>query len=291
MEIITTAFTRILEGLPLFAIGLVGLFLIKLVFQKTIRFQFDNEITEKDNPAFGVMAGGYLIGAGISLTTLLIYSGDGLAQDIQWASLGILATALLMRLSLVINDKAILHKFSIVKEISVDRNLGTAFVIAGGCIATGFMMNGMLSGDSDSFLLSFRDIAIYWMIGQLMLVLGGWVFTVTSSYDVHKTIEQDDNIPAGISFGGFLVAIGLIARNALIGTTSDLGQGIINSLIFGLAGIILLIPTTIIADKILLHHSSLRKEVVVDKNPAAGVIAAASYIIVALIYIAAIRAH
>ncbi len=291
MEIVTLSISRILNGMPHFALLLIGLFLAKLFFKMTSSFDFDNELTEKDNPAFGVYLSGYLLGAGFALTGALFNSGLSFIADMQNAAFGIIATILLMRFSLFINHKIILSKFSVSKEISTDKNSGTGFVVAGGAIATGLMLNGMLSGSSDSWWLAFRDVAVYYCIGQILLIIGGVLFQWMTTYDVHEIIEHDDNLPAGISFGGFLIAIGIIVRNSLIGAGSNLGEELVITVIFAIVGMLLLIPTHVIVDKILLPASPLPKEIKEDKNPAAGAIAAGSFIIVALIYAAAVNLH
>jgi len=194
-----------------------------------------------------------------------------------------------MRISLFINDMAILHNFSIKKEISSDRNSGVGFVVAGTSIATGFMLNGVFSGYSDTFLIGLRDIVIYWIVGQVILIIGGFLFQMITKYDMHKVIGIDDNLPAGISFGGFLVALGMITRNALYGASSQIGEEIIVTLIFALAGMVLLVLSRIIVDKVFLPESPLSKEVETDRNPAAGALAAASFIIIAVLFSAAIN--
>jgi uncharacterized membrane protein YjfL (UPF0719 family) len=133
------------------------------------------------------------------------------------------------------------------------------------------------------------DIAVYWALGQAILVAGGFVFQLITSYDVHQVIEEDDNVPAGISFGGFLAALGIITGGALAGATGNLGDEIAITLVLATVGIFFLICARIIADRVLLPGSPLSKEVAVDRNPAAGAIAAACFICVALLLSASMK--
>lgn len=283
--------TAIMEGMPYLTIVLVFLLLAKVFYDKTTSFHFNDELTEKDNPAFGICLAGYLVGVGIALAGSLYGTGstqeegfsDSIVNDLISIFISGIATILLMRLSIFINDKAILYRFRIEKEMIEDRNIGTGFVVAGGCLATGFMLNGVMHGESGSFLMVIRDILVYWLVGQILLVVSGFVFQKITSYDVHKTIGEDDNIPAGISFGGFLVGIGIIVRSALAGASSDLWEELQIVLAVWLIGIVLLVTARAIADKIFLPNSPLSKEVAEDKNPAAGAIAAASFICIALL--------
>jgi len=203
MEVLTASFLKILMNLPHFALLLIMLFIAKLFFDLTTPYKFNKELTEKDNPAFGICLAGYLVGSGIALTGVVFGSEEPLLNEILPLLVGSVVTIILMRLSVIINDLAILHSFSVTKEIVEDRNSGTGFVVAGSSIATGMMLNGVLSGSSESLMLGMRDIAIYWLIGQVILVIGGFVFQMITRYDVHKVIGDEDNLSAGISFGGF----------------------------------------------------------------------------------------
>ena len=229
MEVIVNSLTKIVVNIPHFAFLLIGLFIAKYFFDLTTPYKFNDELTEKDNTAFGVCLSGYLVGTGIALTGVLFGTSELLTKDnLIGIVIGLVAVIILMRLSVVINDLAILYRFSITKELIQDRNVGTGFVVAGSCIATGLMLNGVLSGHSENLLLSIRDIAIYWALGQVILIIGGFLFQLITRYDLHKIIGDEDNIPAGISFGGFLVALGIITRNSLFGATSHLLDEIIN---------------------------------------------------------------
>jgi len=275
--------------MPNFAVIFALLLLAKVFYERTASYQFDEELTEKDNPAFGVCLAGYLVGVAIALVGALFGTGDSLGPDMITLLIGGVATILLMRLGVLVNDKLILRKFSIDKELIQDRNVGTGFVVAGSCVATGFVLNGVLSGESDSLLGGILDIAIYWTVGQAVLVVGALVFQLITSYDVHKVIEEDDNIAAGISFGGFLAALGIITGGALAGATGNLGEEIAITLVLAAVGIFFLICARFIADRVLLPRSPLSKEVAVDRNPAAGAIAAACFIATALLLSASLN--
>lgn len=291
MDIIIDSCVKILAGMPQFALLLIGLIIAKLIYQWTSSYNFNDELTEKDNPAFGVSLAGYLVGAGIALTGSLFGSTGNLTEEATDITIGVIAVIVLMRLSVWLNDCAILYKFSVKKEISNDRNAGTGFVLAGTSISTGLMLNGVLSGHSDSMMLGMRDIAVYWALGQFILIVGALLFQLVTSYDFHKVIGNEDNMPAGISLGGFMVALGFITRNALIGATSHLIEEILVTLVFAITGMLLLVLTRIIVDRVLLPKSPLSKEVVIDRNPAAGSIAAVSFIVVAIIFAAAVNPH
>lgn len=272
------------SAIPLVVLVFLLAFAAKWIFQRTTGYCIDEELTERDNPAFGIAFGGYIVGVAVALSGTLfpwetIPSGTGL---LTIALFGILA-ALLMRVSLWINDFAILHQFPVQKELVVDHNLGTGFVVAGSSIATGFMLRGVMAGFSDSVLLGVRDIAIYFLTGQCILIAGAWVYTKTARYDIHGEIENR-NTAAGISFGGYLAALGYIVSTALTGATSVWADEVVTSLAISAIGIVLLVIAHVFADYILLPKSPLVKEVVEERNVAAGVIAATSFLLVAILF-------
>ena len=52
-----------LSALPLFATAFLLAFAARWLFQKTTRFEIDEELTERDNTAFGIAFAGYMLGS------------------------------------------------------------------------------------------------------------------------------------------------------------------------------------------------------------------------------------
>lgn len=284
MENIALTGEKILMSVPYFGILVILLFLGKAIFNRTTKYNIDDELTNRDNPAFGIALAAFFVGIAIALTGTLHGVGEHPLDDfINMGIYGVLTLGL-VRLSILINDRLILHKFSVHDEITRDHNCGTAFVVGGGCIATGFMLSGALTGESISPIRGVLDLVVYWVVGQVLLVLGGVIFQKITSYDVHHIIEHDDNMAAGLSFGGFLVAIGIITKVSLTGATSNILTEIVTTTMLAASGLLLLILVRIITDRVILPSSKLSKEVAEDKNVAAGAVAAASFVSVALAF-------
>ena len=290
MQAFLPSINHVLSAIPFFATAFFLAFGARWLFARTTRYCIDEELTVRDNPAFGIAFAGYMVGVAIALSGALS-PGEGVAilgEVLTIALYGVL-TAALMRLSLWINDKAILYRFSIDKELVRDHNSGTGFVVAGSSIATGFMLRGVLSGYSASLLLGLRDVVIYFLVGQLILVAGGWVYARFAGYDVHEEIGDKDNVAAGISLGGYLAALGYIASVALTGASGQWVEETITSLVLAAFGIILLVTARVVADVFLLPKSPLAKEVAVDRNVAAGAVAAAAFLLVAVLFAASVH--
>lgn len=288
MDVFWVTTERVLSAIPLFAIIFVLTFAAKWIFQRTSRFCIDEELTERDNPAFGIAFGGYMVGIAIALSgTVLPWESVPTGGDLLIVAMFGVVAALLMRASLWVNHRAILYQFPLYKELIVDHNLGTGFVVAGSSIATGFMLRGVMAGYSHSVLLGLRDTVIYFAVGQVALVIGAWIYAKTAGYDIHGEIERR-NVGAGVSFGGYLAALGYIVSTALTGATSHWMDEIVTTAVIAFVGMVLLVIAHMVADYVLLPKAALWKEIVEDRNVAAGVIAAASFMIVAILFAGAV---
>lgn len=288
MQTLLATLTLVVERIPHFAVGMLLVFLGKLFYNLTTRYHIDHEIADNGNDAIGISFGGYLLGLAFVVAGAARGSGATLFTDlVNLAFVGAVAI-LLLRLSGVINDWLVLHSFSIEHEMVKERSAGTGFVVGGMTIATGLMISGVMEGQSAGFLALLRDLVVYWLVGQALLVLDGLVFQAITGYDVHGVIEDDKNVAAGVSFAGFLVAQGVIVRTAVAGAGSDLGAEVLITAGIGVCGLVLLVAGRVIADRVFLPRAALSDEVKSKRNTAAAAIAAASFIVVALIYSGAV---
>ncbi len=319
MDLLVSVLMRVTGMLPFFALAAAMLVLGKLFFERTVSYKFHEQLTDHDNPAFGVCFAGFLIGLGIALAgslhgiailpdNLLAASQAGVSDNRLWlllerlfaAAVAGIASILLMRLSMVINAKLILHRFCIDKEMIQDRNVGTGIVVAGTNVATGLMLSGALTGVSlplmpetlpawlGGTLGSLRDVCIYWAMGQAILVVAALVFQWIARYDVQKVISEQDNVPVGIAFCGYLVALGIITRAALVGAGSDILAEMAITGVLAACGVVLLVMVNIVAEWALFSRTARVKELVTDRNCAAGVVEGACFIGVAILLAAAI---
>lgn len=274
---------------PFFTVLAVMIFAGTKLFDFTTDYDFRSELTKKDNPAFGIAIAGLVLGLAIALAgTFYGIEDQSLIEAVLSFAIYCSLAITLMRLSVAVNNRFILHQFCVHKEITEDKNSGTAFVLAGSSLATGLMISGALNGESISFVAGIVDLLVYWCVGQMLLIVGGWLFQKITPYDVHETIEHDDNTAAGLSFGGFLVGLGIIMMTALKGAGSNLIAEIGPTILIAVVGTVLLVATRMIIDRVLFTGVSLAREVAAEKNAAAGAVACASFISLAWVYSVAI---
>lgn len=262
-----TIFDSILTALVYLASCYVVFFVGKYAYHLFHRdISVKDELVEKDNLAFAVAHTGYFIGLMFAIGAAIIGPSHGLVQDLtdifSYGAMGIV----LLNLSIIINDKLILRKFSVRKEIIVDQNVGTGVVEGASAVATGLVIWGALSGVGGGY-----DTAIvFWVIGQIMLVFVSFVYNMITPYDIHEHIEKD-NVAVGIGFAGALISIGILLRFALIPDFVSWEESIINTGIDALIGIVFLPVARFIADKILLPGRNLTDEIVNQEKPNIGV--------------------
>ncbi|MCA9547902.1 MAG: DUF350 domain-containing protein [Myxococcales bacterium] len=271
-----------------------GLLLLgRVVWSLTAGYDAEHQLTEADNPAVGTSLFGFLGGLVIVLVALLATEGSpvddpiGLAWDLgEMVIYGVLAIGL-MRLSGVVNDKAILYKFSNKKEIVDDRNVGTGAVLGGSYLASGLIIAGALGGRVDPELIAEQatrldiiahEIGIalaFYAVGQVALVIFGVLYQLMQPRDVHEAIAADyvkdgvkhgGNAAAGMAFGGNLLALGLVMWGGARHDFSSWGDSFVTLGIATGVGLALLPLWRIVVDKVMLARADLGKEIYEDRN-------------------------
>lgn len=261
--------TFLVEAFLLFYIG-------KLVYQLTHRkINVKDELVEQDNFAFSVSHAGYFAGLLIAIGGSLMGDSTTLLNDVKNVAIYGSLAIVLVNLSLLINDKLMLRKFSMQDEIIRDQNAGAGTIEAASSISTGLIVMGAVYGEGGGV-----DTAVaFWAAGQVLLILATFVYNLITPYDVHEQIEKD-NVAVGIGFAGALIAIANLVRHAImhdfegwLTTFSWMG-------IDFLLGIVFLPIARFIADKILLPGQNLTDEIVNQEKPnnGAAVIEAFAYI-------------
>lgn len=282
---------HVIGSAPFIVVLMVALWLGKILYDRTTKFSLDYELTKRDNHAVGAQFSLYLLGLMLAIVGSLQRGVDYGWQPLVEIVLLSLLALLLMRLSIWVLDKFILSEFSINKEMVKDRNVGTGFVVGGVCVATGLIINGAASipvPEGDFLTWISRILAstlIYFVAGQVFLILGAKLYQVLTPYDVHGVIEKDDNLAAGLAYGGYLSALGIIIRAGTVllpaGSTTDKAILFVVAVLFGA---LFLFVAGVFANRFMLPEHSLNQEIVVDKNPSAGAVAASCYVCTALTY-------
>jgi uncharacterized membrane protein YjfL (UPF0719 family) len=266
------------SGLIIFIIGKIA---YKLIHPK---INIQQELVDKDNFAFILSYVGYFAALIIVIGGTIVGESYDFATDILLIFVyGILGIALLL-VAAWISNKLILTKFDLKKEIIADKNEGSGIIEAAIYIANGLILYGALIGESETLLSGITTFLIYWIIGNFVLIVASKIFTSWMSYDIHTEIEND-NVAAGISFSGAILAIGIITMNAILDPFVNWTTTLVDISLQTVLGCILLPIIRLFADKILLPGRKLTDEIVNQEKPniGAGLIEAFAYVAAAIL--------
>ncbi len=270
----------ILNNLMASGIYLVCAFVLfwigKLVYDWTTpSYRMREELVEKDNAALAVAMVGYYLGLVLAIGGVISGPSHGLEEDLIDVMIFGPLSIVLMNLSRLINDRLILHGFSIRDEIIRDQNAGTGAVVCASYIATGLVIYGVVSGGLGTVFTT----AVFWLLGQGVLVMGGLVYEWITPYGIHAEIEQD-NAAAGVAFAGALVGLGNIVRHAVTGDFISWAVDLQGFAGYAVLGLVLLPIVRVATDKVLLPGQRLSDEIANQEKPnvGAGFIEAFSYV-------------
>lgn len=268
----------ILSGFIIFIIG-------KIAFKQLHpKINIQQELVEKDNFAFILSYVGYFVALTIAIGGSIVGESYGFIIDIQHIFIyGISATILLL-VAAWISNKVILNKFDLKKEIITDKNEGSGIIEAAIYIANGLILYGALIGESETLTEGILTFLAYWAIGNIVLIIASKIFIAWMSYSIHDEVEKD-NVAAGVSFAGAILAIGIITMNAILDPFLDWTTTIIDISLQTVMGCILLPIMRVFADKILLPGRKLTDEIINQENPniGAGLVEAFAYIASAIL--------
>lgn len=269
MELLSNPATgAIVSGFSYIVLYLLIFFLAKWINGLTSAFKLDEQLTEQDNVAVAVSVGGYFVG--ITIIFVGAMSGPSLGSlpmDVGATAAWSLGGIALLLVSRFINDKLILYKFSPTKEIVQDQNPGTGVVEAGSYIASALIIAGAVYGEGGGLL----SALVFYLVGQLALVLFALLYAKLTPYSVHDEIEQD-NLAAGLGFAGGLIAIGIIIMRAVSGDFVSWAEDF-KTLAIDLAIIfVYLIGVRLVFDRLVLRNSNLLTEISKDRNVGAGLL-------------------
>ena len=255
-----------------FALFFIGKYLYQIFHRG---YNVKDELVEKDNLAFALAHTGYFVGLILSIGGVMMGETAGIWEDLIYIGIYGGISLILLNLSIIINDKIILRKFSVHKEITEDQNAGTGILEGASSIATGLIIMGSVYGDGGGI----DTVLIYWVVGQALLIATSFLYNWITPFDVHEHIEKD-NVAVGVAMAGAMIAIANLIRHGLMHDFEDWYVTAENIGIDAGIGLAFIPISRLIADKILLPGRNLTDELVNQEKPniGAGVIEAFSYI-------------
>ncbi len=149
-------------------------------------------------------------------------------------------------------------------------------------IATGFILRGSLLGEGGTFVQSLLSVLVFFVLGQMVLLLFGLVYQLITPFDVREEVKKN-NPAAALGLGGVLIALSIILMSAIAGPFTGWARDIGNFCAYALGGMILLILFRSFMDKIVLPTTRLAVEVQEDQNAAALLVVESTLIALAIL--------
>ena len=267
MEFLNFIPEEILSSISLLIVYIFVFLIAKWLKDLLTPFSINKQLTSDDNLAVAISMVGYFIGITIIYLGAVDGPGNGLLKDLIAVGGYSLGGIILLNISRIINDKLILYKFSTIKEIIEDKNPGTGVVQAASYVASGLIIAGAIHGEGGGIL----SALIFFLVGQVILIIFALIYEKITPYSVHDEIEKD-NTAAGLGFSGGIVAIGIIILKAISGDLISY-QDHFSTLGFDVSLIlVLIIFVRFFFDKFIIPSADLSKEISEDKNIGAGLL-------------------
>ena len=260
--------------------SLILLFIGKWAFKlRKNKINFSNELVEKDNLAFSFAYVGYFAGLILAVGSAIYGESNGLLVDLVDMGIFGLLAIILLNLSSTIMDKITLSKFSIWKEITEDRNAGMGIIEGANYLGSGLIIFGAITGESGNLVFGIYTALLYWVLGQVLILISTALYNKLVPYDIHEEIEKD-NVAAGIAYAGLIIAMANLIRNGLMGNFDNWVDTLMEVGYEAGIGIIILPLIRTLVDKILLPGQNLNDEIANQETPnsGAGLIEALGYI-------------
>jgi len=274
------------------SLAVIFLLLAKKIFDGVTSYSLDTQLTAKDNPAVGLLLGGFMLG--ITAVLCGVLAGDA-PDEPTWANFsedlvpvliyGLIGIVMLF-VAGIFNDKIVLRQFSNHKEIVDNQNSAVAVIMAATYIGSGLIIAGGISSS-----VNIVSALIAFVVGQAAFIFFGIIYQVVTKYDDQEEIGENKNLAAGIAFAGNLIAFSMILMKGLqidveLAVTWTLGDRCLNALYYAIAGAVLLIIARIITDRAFLPGGKISEEIVRDRNLNAGYIEAALALSVGAVLVA-----
>ncbi|MDA3791339.1 MAG: DUF350 domain-containing protein [Desulfobacula sp.] len=278
-----------------FTYVIVGIFFVWLVKRvddwRTKEFDDDVHIDD-GNVAVGLRRAGLYLGIAIALSGAMGGSSKGFFLDvIQLLVDGLIITGFMfssrfindfIMLGNINNDEECVKEFTQPDGSKVVGNAAVGMVEAGMYIATGFILNGSISGAGGNFFQSIASTVLFFILGQMALLVFGFLYELITPFNVRNEIK-DNNLAAGIGLGGILIALGIILRSSISGPFTGWVNDLAGFGIYAAFGIVMLLIFSVVVDKLLLPTTNIATEVKEDRNVAALIVVVSAINAVAII--------
>lgn len=280
------------QGFIYVVVGIFFIWLVKKVDDWRTK-EFDDDVHIDDgNVAVGLRRSGLYLGIAIALSSALGGSSKGFFLDlIQLLIDGLIITGFMfssrfindfIMLGNINNDQECVKSFVQPDGGKIVGNTAVGMVEAGMYVATGFILNGALSGAGGTFIQGIVSAVVFFILGQLALLIFGFLYELITPFNVRDEIKNN-NLAAGIGLGGILIALGIILMSSISGPFTGWANDLLSFVIYAVYGILMLLIFRAVVGKLLLPTTDIATEVKEDRNVAALIVVESAINAVAII--------
>ncbi|HBP17035.1 MAG TPA: hypothetical protein DEA08_04465 [Planctomycetes bacterium] len=275
---------HLLADLCYVVLALFMLLVAKLTLNLCTPFDLDDELSSRDNPAFGISLIGYYLGVVIVFLGA-IYQEESMVEaeaaaeggagaalnfdhffvDLGVDALWVLGAILLLNAARVLLDVVVLRGFSAKKEIVEDRNAGVGAVEFGTYVSSALVVAGAISGQGGGW----HTTLVFFLLGMGALTGFALAYQQLVSYDLLRELEAD-NVAAGVAYGGNLIALGVVILRGSGGSFTSWEEHLERFAIYLVFALLLLTVGRFVVDRAFFPGRTLHEEIAQDRNLNAG---------------------
>ncbi len=271
-------------------IAIILLGAMRFLLGLTNQVNSTDELSQKDNFAFGVSVAGSVLALGIVLTGAI--TGEN-APSYMMEIIGMLAYGtyglVLIKIGRIIQDKVALHHLD-KTELIKQKNLTIGIIDAAGAIATAIIIRAVLLWVDGLDISTFIAITSGFIVAQAVLVLVTRIrerkYAKNNQENSLQEALSEGQLALAIRYSGQVISTALAvtaASHFLVYSPDALVMNLIGWLVFGIIMTLLVALLTSLAKRIVLWGINLVEEVDQQHNIGVASIEMATSISIALI--------
>jgi uncharacterized membrane protein YjfL (UPF0719 family) len=242
------------------------------------------QLTEKDNPAFGISMAGVVIAVTIMLTGTIYGNPEQSIIDtlISTGLYGLLGIGL-MSLSRLIFDDLAMPKLSVREQI-LKGNIAAGLVDAGNVIATAIIIRAVMMWVEYNTVDGIKAVIVGYLISQALLS-GVTYLRIKAFAHLHggkslQSLLEKGNVAVALRFSGRRIGSALAisaAANTLLYELSNFFTLLVAWVLISVIAVALLQLLSYLADRVIMAKINVEDEVIRQKNVALGAVQGTIY--------------
>ena len=273
-------------------IGVLFIWLAKRVDDWRTKEFNDDEHIDDGNTAVGLRRAGLYLGIAIALSGAMGGASKGFWLDVlQLVIDGLIIIGLMfssrfindfIMMGHINNDQECVRVFTREDGSETVGNTAVGIVEASMYLSTGFILHGSIWGSGGSFVQGVLSTLLFFVLGQMLLLLLGLLYELVTSFNVREEIK-DNNPAAAMGLSGTLIALSIILMASISGPFTGWKSDIMYFFIYAVFGIVMLLLVKIVIGRLLLPTTSIAVEVKEDRNVAALFVVQSAMIALAIV--------